>query len=146
MTSPPPGSEDSCHVQPAGCHTHTAGVTPGPCFTQVRPSFPLTPLMSLALNPGGFLQSFIGCLIFFFWLCWVFFAAHGLLSSCRGQGLLFLVVRRLLIAALVTEHSLQARGLRSFRHTGSVVVAMGLCSRAREIFPDQGSSRCSLHW
>ena len=63
---------------------------------------------------------------FFFWLRWVFFAAHGLLSSCRGQGLLFLVVRRLLTAALVTEHSLQARGLQSFRHIGSVVVAHGL--------------------
>ena len=68
--------------------------------------------MSLLLNPRGFLQSFIGCLIFFFffWLHWVFFAAHGLLSSCRGQGLLFLVVRRLLIAALVSEHSLQGFG------------------------------------
>ena len=80
MTSPPPGSEDSCHVQPAGCRTHTTGVTPGPCFTRIKPSFPLTPLMSLLLNPRGFLQSFIGCLIFFFF----FFGCTG--SSLLHMG------------------------------------------------------------
>ena len=68
--------------------------------------------MSPALA-GGFLttaqpgKSQIGlfvCLFKFiyFWLCWVFVAAHGL-SSCGKQGLLFVTVHSLLIvvAALV---------------------------------------------
>ena len=42
----------------------------------------------------------------YFWLHWVFFAAHGL--SLVEWGLLFLVVRGLLIAvaSLVAEHGL----------------------------------------
>ena len=45
---------------------------------------------------------------FFFWLHWVFVAAHGLFSSCGEPRLLFVVVRRLLIAvaSLVAEHGL----------------------------------------
>ena len=45
---------------------------------------------------------------FFFWLCWVFIATRGLFSSCGEQGLLFVAVRRLLIAvaSLVAEHGL----------------------------------------
>ena len=44
---------------------------------------------------------------FFFWLRWVFIAAHGP-SSCGKQGILFIAVRRLLIAvaSLVAEHGL----------------------------------------
>ena len=45
---------------------------------------------------------------FYFWLCWVFVAVRGLSSSCGERGLLFVVVRRLLIAvaSLVAEHGL----------------------------------------
>ena len=51
-----------------------------------------------------FLNKFI-----YFWLLWVLVAARGLsLSSCGEQGLLFVVVRGLLIAVafLVAEHRL----------------------------------------
>ena len=34
----------------------------------------------------------------FFWLHWVFIAAHGLFSSCGKRGLLFVAVHGLLIA------------------------------------------------
>ena len=46
--------------------------------------------------------------LFYFWLRWVFIAVCGLFSSCRQQGLLFIAVRGLLIAAasLVVEHGL----------------------------------------
>ena len=57
----------------------------------------------------------------------------GLFSSCDKQGLLFIMVRGLLIAEafLVAKHRLQAR-------VGSVVVAHGLsCSTACGIFLDQ---------
>ena len=47
-------------------------------------------------------------LFIYFWLRWVFIAARGLLSSCSKWGLLFIVVRRLLIvvASLVAERRL----------------------------------------
>ena len=44
--------------------------------------------------------------LIFFLVALGFFAAHGPWSSCGEQGLLFVVVRRLLTAALVTERSL----------------------------------------
>ena len=51
---------------------------------------------------------FLIYLFIYFWLCWVFVAAHGLFSSCSERGLLFIAVRRLLIAvaSLVAEHGL----------------------------------------
>ena len=79
--------------------------------------------------------------------------------GCRERGLLFVVVRRLLIAvaSLVAEHRLQAHGLQQLRHMGSVVVARGLqsagsvvvvhrlsCSTACGIFLDQRSNPCPL--
>ena len=81
--------------------------------------------------------------------------------SCGEWGLLFVVVRGLLIAvaSLAAEHGLQARGLQQLSHVGSVVVAHGLqsagsvvvvhglsCSVAYGTFPDQGSNSCPLHW
>ena len=47
-------------------------------------------------------------LFIYFWLHWVFVAEPGLFSSCGEQGLLFVVVCRLLIAvaSLVAEHRL----------------------------------------
>ena len=103
-------------------------------------------------------------IIYFIYL---FLAALGLrccaraFSSCREQGLLFIAVRRLLIAvaSLVVEHGLQTRGFQQLWHAGSVVVARGLqstgsvvvahglsCSAACGIFPDQGWNPCPLHW
>ena len=82
---------------------------------------------------------------FYFRLHWVFVAARRLFSSCGEQGLLSIVVHRLLIvvASLVAEHGLQVCGLQQLWHAGSVVVAHGLsCSAACGIFPDQGSNPC----
>ena len=47
-------------------------------------------------------------LFIYFWLCWVFVAAHGLSLVGGERGLLFIAVRRLLIAvaSLVAEHGL----------------------------------------
>ena len=46
--------------------------------------------------------------------------------SCGEQGLLFVVVRGLLIAvSVVAEHRLQVCRLQQLQHTGSVVVARG---------------------
>ena len=62
-------------------------------------------------------------------------------SSCGERGLLFVVVRELLIAvaSLAAEH-----GLKS---AGSVVVVHGLrCSVVCGIFPDQGLNPCPLYW
>ena len=57
--------------------------------------------------------------VFVFWLCWVFVAARGLFSGCGEQGLLFVVVRGLLIAvASLAEHRLYACGLQELWHTG----------------------------
>ena len=46
--------------------------------------------------------------LFYFWLRWVFVAVQGLFSSCSERGLLFVVVRGLLIAvaSLIAEHGL----------------------------------------
>ena len=109
------------------------------------------------------LKGHVGCLFFFLiylfiysWLRWVFVAACGLslvvFSSCCEQGLLFVAVHGLLIAvaSLVAE----SRGVRAsvvvacgLWSAGSAAVAHGLsCSVACEIFPDQGSNPCPLHW
>ena len=49
-------------------------------------------------------------------------------------------------ASPVPERRLQAHRLQYLLHTGSVVVASRLsCSKAGEIFPDQGSNPCPLH-
>ena len=46
-------------------------------------------------------------IFFYVWLSWVFVAVCGLFSSCGKQGLLFIAVRRLLIAvASLVEHGL----------------------------------------
>ena len=63
---------------------------------------------------SSFLMVFIYFILFYFilfiylWLRWVFIAARGLFSSCGKRGLLFVVVRGLLIAvaSLVAEHGL----------------------------------------
>ena len=72
-------------------------------------------------------------LFFLNYFIYFIFGALGLcccvwaFSSCGEWGLLFIVVRGLLIAvaSLVAEHGLQAHGLQQLQHTGSVVVAQG---------------------
>ena len=48
------------------------------------------------------------CLFVYFWLHWVFVAAHRAFSSCGERRLLITAVRRLLVvvASLVKEHGL----------------------------------------
>ena len=60
-----------------------------------------------------FFFKFIYFIYFYFCLHWVFVAVRRL--SCVERGLLFVAVRGLLIvvASLVAEHRLQARGLGS---------------------------------
>ena len=87
--------------------------------------------------------SFFNDLFFFFsfWLCWVFvaacrlslFAASGVYSSLRCVG-------------FSLQWLLLLRSIGS-RCVGSVVVVHGFsCSVACEIFLDQGSNPCPLHW
>ena len=59
-----------------------------------------------------FINLFI--LFIYFWLCWVFVAARGAFSSCGERRPLFVAVRGPLtvVASLVAEHRLQARGLQ----------------------------------
>ena len=80
-------------------------------------------------------------LFIYFWLCWVFVSVQGLSlvvasgghSSSRCVGL-----------SLSRPLLLRSTGSR---RAGSVVVAHGpSCSAACEIFPDQGSNPCPLHW
>ena len=75
----------------------------------------ILPMSSHSIKNHSFFKTnlFI-LLLLFFWLHWVFVAVHGLFSGCSEWGLLFIVVRRLLIAvaSLVAEHGLQACGLR----------------------------------
>ena len=50
-----------------------------------------------------FLNKFTYFLFIYFWLHWVFIAARAF-SSCREQGLLFVVVRRLLLQSTGSRH------------------------------------------
>ena len=78
----------------------------------------------------------------------------GFLFSCGERGLLFVAVRRLLIAvaSLVVEHGLQVRVvqvhvLQQLWHMGSVVVAQGLSScgsRALELRLSSCSAQAQL--
>ena len=84
---------------------------------------------------------------FSFFKIYLFLAVLGLcccaqgFSSCRERGLLFIVVRRLLIAVA------SCCGARVLGTRASVVVVHGLsCSTVCGIFLDQGSNPCPLHW
>ena len=93
-------------------------------------------------------------LFIYFWLHWVFVAAHGLslvvasggYSSlrCAGFSLRWLLLLRGTGSRRVgfSSCSTQALGVRA-----SVVVVHGLsCSAACGIFPDQGLNPCPPHW
>ena len=95
------------------------------------------PSSGLAGSYGASIFSFC----FFFWLCWVFVSVPGLSlvaeswghSSSRCAGL-----------SLSQPLLLWSTGSR---RAGSVIVVHGpSCSAACEIFPDQGSNPCPLHW
>ena len=73
------------------------------------------PALSVAIEKSDAILIHITCFVliylfnlFIFWLRWVFIAVRGLFSSCGERGLLFVVVRGLLIAvaSLVVEHGL----------------------------------------
>ena len=91
-------------------------------------------------------------LIFIYWLCWVFVAAHGLFLVSESEFYSLVVMCGLLFAvAALVEHGLKgtwasgaaAHGLQS---AGSVAVVRGLsCSMTRGIFPDQELNQCFLH-
>ena len=74
-------------------------------------------------------------------------------SNCGEQGLLFLVLRGLLVAETsLVEHGLcgaqvSVAGALWLQSADSVDVAHGIsCSVACGIFLDQGSNACFLHW
>ena len=108
-----------------------------------------------ANNTLSFLYSFLKIILF---ICLFFGYAgssflHGLVSSCREQGLLSRGGAWLLIAvASLAEQRLQGMwasvvAAHGFWSTGSVVVVHGLsCSMACGIFQDQWSNLCLLHW
>ena len=95
-------------------------------------------------NKGVFFFFFLEIhvlLFIYLWLCWVFISVWGLSlvvasgdhSSSRCAG-------------LSPSRPLLLRSTGS-RRAGSVTVAHGpSCSVACEIFPDQGSNPCPLHW
>ena len=92
-------------------------------------------------------------LSFFFWLHWVFVAFVQAFSSCGELGLLFGAANELLIAVTSPCWGAQALGAlpsvvaaRGLWSAGSVVVVHWLSCSTCEIFPDQGSNTCSLHW
>ena len=65
----------------------------------------------------------------------------------RGYPSISVSGLRTVLASLITEHRLQARRLQQSQHVGSVVVVHQFsCSEACEIFLDQGSKLCPLHW
>ena len=76
----------------------------------------------------------------FYWLCWVFVAAHGFSLVLASGGYSLVVACRLLtvVASLVAKHRLWS--------VGSVVAPPGLsCSAACGLIPDQGWNQCPLH-
>ena len=75
------------------------------------------------------------------WLLWVFAAARGLSLVAANESCSLVVVHRPL-----TEVASLVSGLRLEGARASVVAAHGFsCSKARGIFPYQGSNPCLLH-
>ena len=76
-----------------------------------------------------------------FWLCWVFVAAHRLSLIVASGG-------SSLIASVWVSHcsGFFCCGAWALGTRASVVVTDELSSLVCEIFQDQGSSPCPLHW
>ena len=88
-----------------------------------------------------YLFIFLINLFIYFWLCWVFVSVRGLSLVAASGGR-----SSPRCAGLSPSRPLLLRSTGS-RRAGSVVVAHGCsCSTACEIFPDQGSNPCPLHW
>ena len=75
-----------------------------------------------------------------FWLWWVFIVAHGRSLVAVGDGVLSVVVHRLL-AAVASLDRAQAPGHAGFSTCGSQAQLLhSMCD-----LPDQGSNQCPLH-
>ena len=108
----------------------------GVLLALLEPPF-LCCLKNLKESGGFLLFTFLSVYFLkFFWLCWLFVAAHVAFSSCGELGLLFFTVYSLLL--------LRSMGSRA---RVSVIVAHGpRCLGTCEIFQDQRSNPCPLHW
>ena len=83
---------------------------------------------------------------FFFWLRWVFVAAHGLSLDAVSGGYSSLQCAGFSLRWLLL---LRNTGSRHAGFSGCGLQALELrfsCSTACGIFPDQGSNPCPLHW
>ena len=93
--------------------------------------------------------TFFKIYLFYFWLRWVFVAAHGLslVLASRGFSSLQCVGFSLWWLLLLQSTGSRRAGFGSCGTRASVVVVHRLsCSKACGIFPDQGSNLCPLHW
>ena len=94
-------------------------------------------------------DSFKFILFIYFWLCWVFVAARmlSLVATSGGYSSLQCAGFSLWWLLLVRSTGSRRVGFSSCGTWASVVVAHGLSgSAACEIFLDQGSNPCPLHW
>ena len=91
--------------------------------------------------------NFFCCLFIYFWLCWVFFAAHRLSLVAASGDYSLVVVRAFLIevASLVELSGIWAQYLQllSSRMQAQYLWPMGLAAQPQ--LPDQGSNPCLLH-
>ena len=104
-----------------------------------------TRLFTIAL----FLFFFINLLIYifiYFWLSWVFIAAHGLSLVVASGGYSLLRCAGFPLWWLLLLRSTGSRPA-GFSSCGSWALERRLsCSMACGIFPDQGLNPCPLHW
>ena len=103
----------------------------------------LPPSRTLTQKPADFVLFFLKFIYLFIylWLCWGFISACRLSLGVASGGYSAVAARGLLtvVASLVAEHGLQARGLQSCG-------AQAYCPAACEIFPPQGSDPRPLRW
>ena len=90
----------------------------------------------------------VGFVLFCFVLATLgLFCFSGASSSCGEQGLLFVVMHRLLVAVASLSSWVSVAVARVLFSAGLIVVAHGLsCSATCGTFPNQGSNPCPLHW
>ena len=90
----------------------------------------------------------VGFVLFCFVLATLgLFCFSGASSGCGEQGLLFVVMHRLLVAVASLSSWVSVAVARVLFSTGLIVVAHGLsCSATCGTFPNQGSNPCPLHW
>ena len=116
------------------------GTHSGASMQSLLPSLSILPgWLLVTLKIFFFSLNFI-YLFIYFCLCWVFVVRGlSLVAASGGHSSSW-------CAGLSLSWPLLLRSTGS-RRAGSVVVAHGpSCSAACEIFPDQGSNPCPLHW